>query len=140
MRILAVDPGDRRIGIAISDPSCTIAVPHSIINHVSRTKNADIIIQLAKKNGVALIVIGQSLDRNGKPDYQGRRARRLAGAIRKQSNIPVLLWDESDSTKKALSTRIDLRVTRMKRRKNVDHLAAAVILQSYLDANPKQID
>jgi len=134
MRLLAVDPGDKRIGIAISDPTGTIANPHSVLEHESRSVDAQKIAQIASENEISCIIVGQALDVEGEPTYQGRRAARLAAAIRKHSHIPVVLWDESGSTQSARQARIELGVPRHKRRGHMDELAATVILQSFINA------
>jgi putative Holliday junction resolvase len=81
------------------------------------------------------IIIGQSFDLEGKPNVAGRRAARFADALRDQSSLPVELWDESNSTQIARSARIRMGVSRRERAGHLDELAAAVILQSYLDAH-----
>jgi putative Holliday junction resolvase len=134
MRILAVDPGEKRIGIALSDPTATIANPLTVIQHVSRALDAATVAQLAQDNQVGLIVVGEALDENSEPTPQSRRARRLAAAIRSQTDQPVVLWDESGSTQAARAARLAMGVTRRKRSGHLDDLAATVILQSYLDA------
>lgn len=134
-RILAVDPGDVHIGLAISDPTGTIANPLQVLNHVSRLVDAAGIARLAQENGVELIVVGQAFDEEGLPNLSGRKASRLAEAIQTQTSIPVRLWDESGSTQAARSARIALGVRRSKRRGHMDDLAAVVILQTYLDAH-----
>ncbi len=140
MRILAVDPGEKRLGIALSDPTNTIAGPLSIIKHVARPIDAAAIAQLAVENGAGLIVIGQSLDEEGEPTPEGRKAARLAEAVRGQTSLPVVLWDESGSTQSARSASIAMGVSARRRRRqghgHLDELAATVILQSYLDAQP----
>ncbi len=73
MRILAVDPGEKRIGLAISDPTETIATPLSVIAHVARKLDAAAILQAARDNDAGLIVIGQSVDDDGQPTLAGRR-------------------------------------------------------------------
>jgi len=135
-RILAVDPGEKRLGIAISDPSGKIASPHSILRHVSRLVDAAAIAQLAAENRVCLIVVGQALDSEGNPGSQARHAARLAESLRSQTVIPVELWDESGSTQEARSARLAMGVRRKERRGRLDELAAVVILQDYLDAHP----
>ncbi len=85
MRILAVDPGEKRIGIAISDPSGTIANPLSVLKHVSRPVDAASIAQLAEENQAGRIVVGQALDAENLPTLQSRRAEHLAEAIRQQT-------------------------------------------------------
>jgi putative holliday junction resolvase len=134
MRILAVDPGDKRIGIAISDPTGTIANPLTVLKHVARPVDAAAIAQLAEEHQVGLIIVGQNLDAEGEPTLQSRKAGRLAEAIRAQASMPVEMWDESGSTKAARAARIAMGVRKSKRRGHMDDLAATVILQSYLDA------
>jgi putative Holliday junction resolvase len=134
MRILSVDPGEKRIGIALSDPTGTIANPLTVLDHVSRPIDAATVAQLARENDAKKIIVGQSLDLDGKPNISGRRAARLAGAIRTQTELPVELWDESYTTQDARAARIHLGATRKKRGGHLDELAAALILQSYLDA------
>ena len=133
MRILCIDPGDKNIGVALSDPSATIANPLTVIQHVSRQIDAATIAGLARENGVEKIIVGQSLDVDGKPSFQGRKAARLATAIRTQTQIPVELWDEGYSTQTARSAQIVMGTHRAKRSGHLDELAATVILQSYLD-------
>jgi putative Holliday junction resolvase len=135
MRILAVDPGEKRIGIAISDPTGMIANPLMVIRHVSRPVDAATIAQIAREHQAGRIVIGQALDIDGLPTSQSRRAARLAAAVRDQTDLPVELWDESGSTHTARSARITLGVRRQKRSGHLDELAATVILQSFLDAH-----
>ena len=136
MRILAVDHGEKRIGLALSDPTGTIASPFKVIEHVSRLMDAAQIASLAQDNDVGLIVIGQSFDEEGQPNLAGRRAAKFADALKQQTSIPVVLWDESFSTQEARATRIELGVSRKKRAGHHDSLAAVVILQSYLESNP----
>ncbi len=134
MRILAVDPGEKNLGIALSDPTGTIANPLTVLQHVSRPVDASAIASLASEHGAEMIVVGQTLDDEGNPTPQGRRARRLAAAIRTQSALPVVLWDESGSTQAARRARLDLDVPRSRRSGHLDELAATYILQTFLDA------
>lgn len=134
MRILAIDPGDKNIGVALSDPTGAIANPLTAIQHVSRPIDAASIAELARENRTDKIIVGQSFDLDGKPNFQGRKAARLAAAIRTQTEIPVELWDEANSTQKARRARIALGSPRSKRKGHLDELAATVILQSYLDS------
>lgn len=135
MRILAIDPGEKNIGVAISDPNGVIANPLGVIKHVGRVIDAAAIAELAAEQAAGLILIGQALDDEGQETTQSRRASRLAEAIRQQTNLPVKLWDESGSTQAARAARLAMGVSRRKRRGHLDDLAATVILQSYLDTN-----
>lgn len=137
---MGIDPGEKRIGIAISDPTATIANPITVIRHVSRTADAAAIVQLAISNQVEKIVVGQSLDESGHPTPQGRSAARLAQAIRDQTSLSVELWDESGSTQAARSARISMGVPRRKRSGHLDEIAATYILQDYLDSHPIKSD
>ena len=132
-RLLAVDPGDKRIGLAISDPAQISANPLVIIKHISREVDAAKILQIARLNQVVKIIIGQSMDPFGEPSLQGRKARRLAENIQSQSEITVELWDENESSQKAQQLLIELHVPRKKRKAPHDDLAAMMILQEYLD-------
>ncbi len=137
MRILAVDPGEKRIGLALSDASGTIANPLQVLQHVSRPIDAAVIAQLAAEHGCTRIIVGQALDMDGKPNLSGRRAARLAAAIRTQTELPVILWHEDFSTQDARQARIEIGARRDRRSGHMDELAATVILQSYLDAPPE---
>ncbi len=82
-----------------------------------------------------MIVVGQSFDDEGNPSFEGRRSGRFAEALKTQTAIPVLLWDESFTTQAARRARIQMGVSRRNRSGHLDDLAATVLLQSYLDAN-----
>ena len=134
MRILAVDHGEKRIGLALSDPSATIASPLQVIKHVSRLMDAAQVANLASENEVSLIVIGQSFDEEGYPNLAGRRAAKFAEALREQTQIPVELFDESFSTQDARATVIEMGFSRKKRAGHHDSLAAVMILRSYIES------
>lgn len=140
MRILGIDPGDKNIGVALSDLTGTIANPLTVIRHISRPLDAASVAELARENQAQKIIVGQSFDLDGKPNFQGRKAARLAAAIRTQTAIPVELWDEAYSTQEARGARIAMGTTRAKRGGHLDALAATVILQSYLDRGPAPAD
>ena len=129
-RVLAVDPGEARIGLAFSDPTRTVARPHSVLKHRSRAADAQTIARLAQEQQVSLILVGLPSDAEGRVGSQARRALRLAEALRQATRIPVETWDESGSTQAAISlggpdAELDAR-------------AAAVILQDYLNAVGRQ--
>ncbi len=135
MRILAVDHGEKRIGLALSDPTATFASPLTIIKHVSRLLDAAQVANLANENEASLIVIGQSFDEEGNPNLAGRRAAKFAEALKEQTQIPVELFDESFSTQDARATRIEMGVSRKKRSGHMDELAAVMILRSYIESH-----
>jgi putative Holliday junction resolvase len=133
MRILAVDPGSKRIGLAISDPTGTIANPLTVFEHIARLVDAAAVAELARSNGAGLVVVGQSLDDDGRPTFEGRRAGRFAEALKTQTDLPIILWDEALTTNDARAARIAMGVSRKQRSGHLDDLAATVLLQSYLD-------
>ena len=134
MRVLSVDPGDKNIGLALSDPTGTIANPLTVLRHTSRPVDAASIAQIASEQHAEQIIVGQALDENNLPTLQGRKAARMAAAIRSQTHLPVELWDESGSTQAARQAVISTGVPRSKRKGHHDELAAVYILQTYLDA------
>ena len=133
MRILAIDHGEKQIGLALSDPTGTIANPLQVIAHISREKDIEQVVALAVEHQVSLIVIGQSLGEDGQPNLAGRRAGNFAEALRQQSGLPVEFWDESFSTRDARAARVQMGVSRKRRSGHLDALAATIILQSFLD-------
>lgn len=133
VRVLAVDPGEKRIGLAISDESGMYARPLSILKHVSRLVDAAEITRIATENEAGLILVGQALDSENQVTPQGRKSSRLAEAIQEQTQIHVKLWDEGGSTRRARSIKLEAGTSKSKRSGHLDNVAAAVILQDYLD-------
>ncbi len=134
MRILAVDHGEKRIGLALSDPTGTLAGPLTVIKHVSRLMDAAQVANIASENEVELIIVGQSFDEDGAPNLAGRRAAKFADALREQTQIPVELFDEAFSTRDARAAVIEMGVPRRKRAGHHDSLAAVMILRSYIES------
>lgn len=135
MTILAVDPGEKKIGLALSDPTNQIATPHRVLEHVAREIDAAKIAEIAQQQAAELILIGQSLDDEGNLSPSGRKAARLAEAIQNYTALPIQFWDESFTTQDARSIRLQSGASKKRRRGHLDDVAAAVLLQSYLDAN-----
>lgn len=135
MKVLAVDPGEKRIGLAVSDPTGTLARPLAVIRHESRKKDVERILLIAQEHGVGMIVVGWALDAEGEVGYRARKAQRLADAIRQCSGVHVEMWDESGTTQAAIQSRIDLGVSRKKRKGHLDDLAASILLQDFLNNN-----
>jgi len=136
MRILAIDPGDRRIGVAISDSTGTIARALTSLKHVSRPVDAAAIAALARDHEAGLILVGSAGDLDSGAGVQARKSARLAEAIRAQIDLPIELWDEALTTQDAHRA-IVAGGGRHRNRVSVDDaVAAAVLLQSFLDAHP----
>ncbi|MCX6054679.1 MAG: Holliday junction resolvase RuvX [Chloroflexi bacterium] len=132
-RILAIDPGEKRIGIAISDPTGTIARTLGVLKHTSMMVDVEEILKFSLENVVVKIVIGESKGEDGSETSQSRHAKKLADCIHNHSSYPVELWDEYGSTRVARETRLKMGVKKNKRNGHLDDLAAVIILQSFLN-------
>lgn len=140
-RILALDLGERRIGVALSDPLRLVARPLKVIARSSKAKDFLAVGRLVAEHGVSLVLCGYPLSLDGTEGPQGRRIRRYVEQLAETLSVAVELWEESYSTVEA--DRIVASVKRLKpseRRRVVDAIAAAVILQSYLDTAPRPVD
>ena len=134
MRVLALDVGDRRVGLAISDPTGLLASP---LGHVERGP-ADVqqIIQTAEENDATRIVVGLPLTLAGESRAQAGKVRHFVRELRSATSIPVVTVDERLSTVQAqrLLTDSDRGRRSNRDRGRIDSSAAAVILQAYLDS------
>jgi putative Holliday junction resolvase len=134
--VLGIDPGSKRIGLALSDETGRIAFPHSVLERGAGGVEAAVarIAELVKDEGVGRVVVGLPLRLDGKEGPEAKRARAFADALGRAAGVPVELVDERMTT--ALAER-GLRATgvRGERKKAVvDQAAAAVLLQGHLDA------
>lgn len=134
MKIMGVDPGDARIGIAICDEGGTLSRPLTTLKHVSRPENATRIARLAEELGCVLIVVGMPLDSEGNIGPRARASLKLVDALRSVTSICVETWDESGSSQQADQLALKLGTSRKNRSAPKDALAAAIILQDFLDA------
>ncbi len=132
--ILAVDPGEKNIGIAKSDPLGIGATALKIIPHVQQEKDAQAIADLAREVGAEEILVGQPLNEDGSEGPKARHSAKLAEAIGRYFDGRVFLYDEYGSTKATRALFKEMGVRRSKRLGHLDANAAATILQSYLDA------
>lgn len=136
--ILAVDWGRKRLGLAVSDSTWTLARPLAMINHISRREDAEKILEIAQENNVGLIIIGMTYDDDHVPTHNGRSAMRLIEEIRCLGTIPATTWDEEGSTRAAISSRVEMGSSRKKRKGHLDSIAAAIFLQNFLDSESEK--
>jgi putative Holliday junction resolvase len=132
-RLLAVDLGSKRIGLALSDELGFLASSHSVLPSRGRQQDARAVAQIAKSNDASTIVLGLPLSLSGEEGPQAEKTRRFADALAKQG-VEVQLWDERLTTLEAQRYLRDAGMRRAKRAATIDAAAAAVLLQSYLDA------
>lgn len=133
-RILGVDFGDRRTGVAISDDARVIAFPRETLECPRVEQAAAAVARLAAAEQVAEIVVGYPLNMNGSQGPRAARTDAFLTELAQRTAIPLKKWDERLSTKIAETVLIEAGTRRDKRRGVVDKLAAQVILQGYLDA------
>lgn len=133
MRVLAVDPGSKRVGLAISDPTGTIAQPLTTIAAEPRETLAARLAEVAHKQEAARIVVGLPRRMDGSFGPEAKAARELAGEVRRASKLPVELVDERLTTAAAEKSLLADGMRRDKRRANIDRVAAALLLQTHLD-------
>ena len=133
MKILGIDHGNVRIGIAISDESGSFARPLTIIPHVSRLHDAEKVCKLCEEHGCEMIIVGIPYDSDGGDGPRARSVLRFVAQLKSICRIPVITWDESYSTKNVIATSLQMKESRSSRRQALDDKAAAMILQSYLD-------
>jgi putative Holliday junction resolvase len=133
VRILAVDPGSKRVGLALSDPTATIAQALTTLAAEPAETLAARIVEVAKANEAARIVVGLPKRLDGSRGPEAKSAQALADAIRKESGLPVELVDERLTTVAAERSLIAGGMRRDKRRLSVDRVAATLMLQAHLD-------
>jgi len=133
-RIMAIDWGDRRIGVALSDETRTIASPHSIITRGnSLDRDLGRIADIAADREVDLVLFGMPVRLDGSMGRAAEGALQVVEKLREKVQVEVKTWDERLSTVAAQRALIGGDVSRKKRKHLVDQVAAALFLQSYLD-------
>jgi len=132
-RVLGVDPGSKRVGLAISDPSATIAQALQTIPSEPAATLAERIVEIARENEAARIVVGLPRRLDGTHGPEAKAAAGVAHEIRALSKLPVEMVDERLTTAAAEKAMIAGGARRRERRQDIDRVAATMLLQSYLD-------
>ncbi len=133
MRILAVDPGSKRVGLALSDPTGTIASALMTVPAEPYSTLASRLAAIAKERGAERIVVGLPRRLDGSRGPEAAAAQKLADEIRAASGLPVESVDERLTTAAAERSLVEGGVRREKRRESIDRVAATLLLQSHLD-------
>lgn len=139
-RYVAFDIGDKRIGVAISDPFNTYALPSETYFRKGFAADVAAIAKIAKDKGATTIVCGLPVNFDGSQSVQTVKAERFIEELKKATDIPVVCADERFTTMMAHETLISEGMSRQKRKNYVDALAAANILDGYLNAKNKKGD
>jgi putative Holliday junction resolvase len=134
VRTLAVDPGSKRVGLAVSDPSGTIAQGLTTEPAEPSDTLASRLAKIAKAQDAGRIVVGLPLRLDGRHGPEAKAAQELADRLRKASGLPVELVDERLTTAAAEKSLIAGGMRREKRRTSIDRVAATILLQGHLDS------
>jgi putative Holliday junction resolvase len=132
-RVLGIDLGSRRIGLAVSDGLGLTAQPRATLTRHGGSRDITAIAAAVKEHDAERIVLGLPLDPEGKEGDAARRARDFAAKLDQSLHLPVELMDESFSTVEAEAVLLAADVSRQRRKQVIDKMAAAVILQRWLD-------
>ena len=133
--LLGVDFGDKRTGLAVCDPSRTIATAIGVISPGGIEKTADEVAKIALERGVCALVVGLPVNMDGSEGFRAARYRKFAWLLEERlgENIPVLLFDERMTTMTAARFLNETNTRGQKRKDVIDALSAQIILQNFID-------
>lgn len=134
MKILGVDYGDARTGLSISDATGLLAGSPSVISEWNREKLLEKLTTFIRENQIERVVLGYPKNMDGSIGERAEKCAQLAADITAQTGIPVILWDERRTTVEAHQILHQAGKKAKQHRKNVDAVAATLILQGYLDS------
>lgn len=133
-RILGLDLGTKTIGLALADATRQIATPRETIARSKFTQDAKALMDFVGREQVGLLVVGLPLNMDGTEGPRCQSTRAFVRNLQKLAQIPVVYWDERLSTVAVTRVMLEADMSRARRAETVDKLAAAYILQSFLDA------
>ena len=132
MRLLGLDVGDVRVGVAVSDPTGTVVEPREAVRAGTRAGAIEQIAELVELEEIWEVVVGVPVSLDGGVGRQGEKTRAFAELLAERISVPVRTWDESYSSRAADGIMRESGVKRGKRKGRRDSVAAAVILEEYL--------
>jgi len=133
---MGLDVGDKNIGVALSDAMGWTAQGLKVIPRNEDVEvDIEVLREMASRYGVRKLVVGLPRNMDGSLGAQGNKILRFVEEIKKRLNLPVELWDERLTTVAAEKVLLQADLSRARRRQVIDKIAAAIILQGYLDAN-----
>jgi putative Holliday junction resolvase len=133
VRYLAIDHGQKRTGLAISDASETLVSPHAVIETSNQEELLRRILKVINQEQIDAVVIGLPLNMDDSEGPRAKRVRQFASGLEAQTDCPVTLHDERLSSFEADCLSEDLNLTRKKKKKRLDAIAAAAILRSFIE-------
>src|SRR5437867_3293261 len=134
MRILGIDYGQKRIGVAISDEMAIVATPVGNVQENGINAAVAAIAKMVAERSVGKIVVGLPRNMDGSIGPKARETQAFVEKLKARVSVPIQMWDERLTTKAAERAMIEADISRKKRRENIDKMAAQLILQSYLDS------
>ncbi|MEG0894417.1 MAG: Holliday junction resolvase RuvX [Oscillospiraceae bacterium] len=132
MKIMAVDYGEVRTGIAVCDRTEFLASPVGVINERNFIQTINKVAYMAKEYEVGMIIVGHPKNMDGSEGEKANKCQQFASMLEDIVNIPVKLWDERQTTMQAYTYLNEVNVRGKKRKDIVDEVAATIILESYL--------
>jgi len=132
-RFLGFDVGTKTIGLALSDTKRTIATPFQVIHRTQWKKDAETLLKVIKEYHILGIIVGFPLNMDGTEGPRCQSIRQFIANLLSLTDLPVCLWDERLSTMAVTRTLLEADLSRAKRKNVVDKMAAAYILQGFLD-------
>jgi putative Holliday junction resolvase len=136
---MGLDLGERRIGVAVSDPTGFLASARELIPSIGRAKDVAVVVERARAEGVEIVVVGVPVNMDGSYGPMAEKSRRFGAAL-EEAGLQVVYWDERLTTTEASRYLRDTGMKRQKRRESIDSAAAAILLQSYLDYRRRGLD
>ena len=137
MRALGIDFGEKRIGLAISDPLGLTAQGIETIEHQGKRQVLEALLKICQDHGIGEIVIGLPINMNGSMGPKAKEILALVPEMQEKFHLPVKTWDERLSSRQAGRLMIEQGLSRQKQKKQSDRLAATILLQSYLESKRK---
>jgi putative Holliday junction resolvase len=134
---MGLDVGDKRIGVALSDEGAVIATPKETLERRGNRKDIAHLLELARIEDVAEILVGMPLSLDGSEGPQAKKIGRFIEALREATGLTVTTWDERFTTVGAERALLEADMSRAKRKQTIDKVAAALILQGYLDSRSR---
>ncbi len=132
--MMGLDPGGRRIGVALSDPTGLLASAYTVLRRTTLERDLEALARIAREQGVECVVIGLPLHLSGREGEESERAREFAARVEETLGLPVELVDERLSSVEAERQLAAAGVRRDRWKEKLDAIAAAVVLQGYLDS------
>lgn len=140
MRAMGLDVGTKTVGVAISDELGFTAQPITTVRRTNVKADHAELQKLIAEHAITHLVVGLPLNMNGSEGPRAGESRKLGDALAEKASLPVIYWDERLTSVAAEKSLIEADVSRKKRKEVIDQVAACLILQGWLDAQPRASD